>query len=902
MLCKGRRMLCAAWVIHVAALSGAAAPAHAQPAQDVWVDELVLEVVKEPYRLSDGIIVLQEEQRFYVPLIELADLFDFMVQGDARAGTAAGWAVSEERRFSIDVPRGQLVVGGKVADLAPEDIMTGAEYAGAGEDIFVSLDVIARLWPVQMSVNFSTLRLSVETAELLPFEQKLEREGKRALLEARKKYAPTRNTDLPFVPNPYRLFSLPAVDIDTQVRWDQDTGSVTGQGSVRGVMDLAGLSTTFAAATDYADRAFSAPNNIRVTGTRKAYGGDDLVLGFKEFEIGDTRIQPRALVDGSIGGRGAVLSTRSLEALQEFDQITIEGPGKPGWETELYRNNELVDFGVVDALGEYRFENVQLMVGNNTIRVVMYGPQGQVEERSERHMITGSMTKPGSFDYEVGFVDAHRDFIPVDQDPRTQPRGLAGNVYGAYGVNSGLTVFGGASRIPVEDSEGGERNYVSAGAMFNVLDGLAQVEAYKNMTGGAAIDMRFVGEFMGVRLNAQHVTYSDFESPEAGYGDIAKRTETDVSLNRSVNTGLGALGLQVDVNHINRYNDMSTTTLGTRQSLGQGGVRVTNQTTTIMQDRQHDTTVGMISAHKRVRSVNLRGAIGYDVYPDMALTLLQADARYLAPDGFSAGINAQHDLPEALTRVGATVGYDFGKALASFDVNWIQESGLEFILRTSTALAPFGKDGRYIMSSDKLSAARPVRARVFLDHDMDGAFGAGDEPLPDARVQVGLRPSDDATDEAGTVVALYGGGRGGVTSVQVDKASLVDPYYMPGVEGFNTVPREGVVADIALPVIETGAIDGTVMRADGDPVGGMTLQLVDSAGAVAMTTETARDGYYTFEYVRAGDYTVRADPSYGVDMAPVAVTVTADEFFAYGMDMTLRETAVLYGPAEATSP
>ncbi|MBU0859020.1 MAG: carboxypeptidase regulatory-like domain-containing protein, partial [Alphaproteobacteria bacterium] len=396
----------------------------------------------------------------------------------------------------------------------------------------------------------------------------------------------------------------------------------------------------------------------------------------------------------------------------------------------------------------------------------------------------------------------------------------------------------------------------------------------------------------------QHALYQDFESPEAGFGAGAKRMETDVSLNKSINTGMGALGLQLDVNHQELINGASLSTINTRQSMGQGGIRLTHQTTTNLRDGEHTASSGILSATTRVRRVNLRGTVNYGIYPDVDLTSVQLDGRFTENDGLTAGAGVTHDFVNSLTGISGLVGYDFGKVLASVDVDWLQERGVQMVLRASTSLAPFAEDGGYMMSSDKLTAARPVRARLFLDNDMNNIFNDGDTPLEDARIQVGLRSSDAVTNADGIVTALQSGGMGGISSVQVDRGSLIDPYHVPGIEGYNAIPREGTIVDVDLPVVETGAIDGTVTRSDGEPVAGMKLELVDNNNAVAMTTETAYDGFYTFDYVRIGTYTVRADPSYGVNVPPISVSVASDELFAYGQDLDLLERAAEADVAE----
>ena len=57
------------------------------------------------------------------------------------------------------------------------------------------------------------------------------------------------------------------------------------------------------------------------------------------------------------------------------------------------------------------------------------------------------------------------------------------------------------------------------------------------------------------------------------------------------------------------------------------------------------------------------------------------------------------------------------------------------------------------------------------------------------------------------------------------------------------------------------------------------------------TVETAYDGFYTFEYVAPGDYTVQVDPSYKVHVPPMRISVASDDLLANGADLLLMEKA-----------
>ena len=58
-------------------------------------------------------------------------------------------------------------------------------------------------------------------------------------------------------------------------------------------------------------------------------------------------------------------------------------------------------------------------------------------------------------------------------------------------------------------------------------------------------------------------------------------------------------------------------------------------------------------------------------------------------------------------------------------------------------------------------------------------------------------------------------------------------------------------------MVAAGEIEGTLRRDGGNPIEGLGLELVDAEGRVRATTLTEFDGYFLFESVAYGRYTVR---------------------------------------------
>ena len=111
--------------------------------------------------------------------------------------------------------------------------------------------------------------------------------------------------------------------------------------------------------------------------------------------------------------------------------------------------------------------------------------------------------------------------------------------------------------------------------------------------------------------------------------------------------------------------------------------------------------------------------------------------------------------------------------------------------------------------------------------------------------------------------------------------------------------RPGSLPHFDFPVIETGAVDGTAYRPNGQPAQGLKLELVGADDRVLQETETAYDGFYNFEYVPPGAYRVRSAAAENVALTPQPVMVTAESLFASGVDLAFKDNSEAVAPVMA---
>jgi len=163
-----------------------------------------------------------------------------------------------------------------------------------------------------------------------------------------------------------------------------------------------------------------------------------------------------------------------------------------------------------------------------------------------------------------------------------------------------------------------------------------------------------------------------------------------------------------------------------------------------------------------------------------------------------------------------------------------------------------------------------VRATVYRDLNDNGLRDPSEPFEKGALITTGTVQTKRPTDGRGSVIV------GGLSpyipvAVGIDETSLADPMLVPAKSLQVVVPRPGVPADVQIGLVGGGDVEGAVVKAGGLGFEGLDLELVDSGGKVVATARSDFDGFFLFERVAYGVYTVRiAEPS------AIAAKVVAD--------------------------
>jgi hypothetical protein len=167
--------------------------------------------------------------------------------------------------------------------------------------------------------------------------------------------------------------------------------------------------------------------------------------------------------------------------------------------------------------------------------------------------------------------------------------------------------------------------------------------------------------------------------------------------------------------------------------------------------------------------------------------------------------------------------------------------------------------GDFNIASNSPAVSGSAKAFAYLDENYNNKFDKKEQIIKDARFTKGSTPLEKLDKKYSYVRGItefY------PTEIKFLPGSLEDPLWYPSEEGYNVVTRAGVTAEIALPVIKTSELDGSVYleEAEGavnsapEAVSGLKIFLLDEKGNKVAESTSEFDGYFMFEKIKPNKY------------------------------------------------
>ncbi|MFL6725464.1 MAG: collagen binding domain-containing protein [Sphingomicrobium sp.] len=827
--------------ITVSAPTPAAAPAWSADPDE----QFILDVNIRQLRLGDTVRAYNAPEGTCVVLGDFLTALDVPMRIDLGARKASGWAFKETNRISIDYGALQASYGARNTEpIAPGTIRE------TPEGWCVQTKALARWFGIGVKPVTSGSVLMLQSDAKLPVEMAMERQQRAARIH----HASFDLGTLPQVRIPYRMWRTPALDfvVSGGVTYRANDGvRVDRQSSVYAAGEIADLSYDAQVTTT----AKGKPSLLRVRAFRSDPDGHLLgPLKATHVGVGDVEGFDSRLTGGVAAGRGAVLTNRPLTARTAFDRTRIEGDLPTGWEAEVYRNGELLGFAKSDSSQRYIFEDVQLLYGDNRIRVVLYGPQGQVRERDETLNVGEDNVPKGKTWYWIGANEPGRDLITLEKPPDAvgQPKAQA-----AVSVEHGLdtrTSVGVLARAMLIDDQ--RLTFVEGTVRRSVGAAQLEVSAARESNGGTAEHAQLLGKFGPVYVNAEALIANDFHL--RGTSTSQSSREGRLAFDLPFKLGTTTIPAHAEAHYVDRTDGSRMLDAAARLS---ASVDRFNLGTEISYHKDYlpigpsppgELRLSLIgSGH--IGEVRLRGDTEFDVRPTARLKSAELSAYWTATDHGDWEADLVYDglVHRTRARVTHILRFDSFALALSGEAATNGDVAVGFNLN-------FSLDPRhgFTLSRRPLAAGGMVHATVFRDLNDNGVLDPGEPLEKGALITTGARQAERKTDSSGSVTI------GGLTPympvpVGIDSTSLDDPMLTPKKALQVVVPRPGVAADVQIALVGGGDVEGALMKSGELGFEGVDLELVDSSGKIVATARTDFEGFFLFERVAYGAYSLR---------------------------------------------
>ncbi|QLC22681.1 carboxypeptidase regulatory-like domain-containing protein [Parasphingopyxis sp. CP4] len=830
----------------LAALFGAAG-ASAQGAWEAHPDDsLLFDVRLGEYRLGDGVRGYQTPGSICIDLADTIAALDVPITIDETANRAEGWAFTEENQIVIDRARNR-VRHGELSENLPSGLVFDTP-----EGWCVSTQALAAWFGVTMEADLRNAVLILSSDQPLPVERALERQARASSLRPQLEFD---LSGLPQADTPYRMWRTPSVDVVVSIGGLSDRQRGDSGFERRYEIYAAGEVLTASVDARLASDDRGVPRSLRMRAFRSSPTADLLgPLRATHFAIGDVSSQTSPIAVQPTPGRGAIITNRPLDQPSSFDRRTFRGELPDGWEAELYRNGQLLAFSMDRGDGRYEFVDVELRYGINRFEIVLYGPQGQIRRDTEVINVGAASIPPRKTWYWAGASQDNRDLVNLDNRRSTRGNHWRAGFGLERGLNARTSLAFQLNNLVIAD----ERVTVVEGSVRRAIGpALVEVTAAWADNGGYAARAQFLGRFGRAYISAESMIARDFRTERYALNTTGRHS---IAVDHSLNLGRVVMPVRVQATYQTRADSSDQLDVAARISAnfrrfavtGELGYRRQGATGAIGPPDQTDAA---ILANGRIGRVRLRGEARWRLSPNSRFESASLTADW--GSGENSAWRAELGYQATLNRARASVGYvrRFDRLALTASAEAATDGSVAAGLNLAFSLGPSPRGGLQ-MTADKLASSGRAVARVYRDLNNDGVRQANEPFEEGVQVTTGRAPANEPTDESGTAVVT------GLTPhrpilVGIDTSSLSDPFVQPRGPGVVITPRPGIASVVEIPLVSAGEIDGVLVRAGGGPLEGVDLELLDIEGRVVKTVRTDFDGFFLFEGVPYGEYSIR---------------------------------------------
>ncbi|MEO9634301.1 MAG: carboxypeptidase-like regulatory domain-containing protein [Parasphingorhabdus sp.] len=839
----------AAGIISISAASlFLAAPAQAEGKWTATDDDaLLFDLRSGKYRLGDGVRGYQTDAGVCVDLADMIMALDIPLRLDKKSRRATGWIFSENQTLTIDRDSDM------VQKVNSRKKLQYGQIHDVPEGWCVNVKSLSDWFDVQFIPDLSNALLTIESDSRLPFERALERKEQAAKIRPQKQFD---LSGLPQSSEPYKFWRTPSVDAVVSAGGLRDKQS--GQKyDLRYELYASGEvgKASFDARLSSDDNGI--PESLRLRAYRTDPKGGLLgPLKATHFALGDVSTFSTPLVSQSVAGRGALVTNRPVERPDSFDRTSFRGELPIGWDAELYRNGQLLAFAENRTDGRYEFIDVPLLYGQNRFEVVLYGPQGQIRRDTKSIPVGLDSIPPRKTYYWAGVHEAGADLIQLGNLVPIRQAGWRGGVGVERGLNAKTSVAASLFSLQID---GIRHDYLEGSVRRAVGPALVELSASSDLGSG----MAFRGQLLGQLGNS----YITAESIFARGGFISDQVEKNVesrhslAIDQGFKIGSKLVPVHIDAQYETRSDGRDSLDITGRLSFNLRRLSLTGELNwekrfSDIGPDPPDRLEARLLANGRIGKVRLRGEAVYRLAPEKRFERVDLIGEWRAGERSDWRAELGYDAGLDRGRAGIGIIRRFDRFAVTATAEAATDGSVAAGLNLAFSLGPDPRNGKFRLSSNKLANNGQALAIVYHDENRDGIRQPGEALAKNVELTAGQSVALNATDENGSAI---------IDNLQpfravligIDSSSLPNPYVQPALPGIVITPRPGVAVTVELPLVSAGEVEGTLMRRGGGSIAGVGMELVNVEGRVVRETQTEFDGFFLFDGVPYGNYTVR---------------------------------------------
>jgi hypothetical protein len=810
----------------------------------------LLELQTREFILDDGLPAYVFDNRLYVSFEGFLAASEFLIFRKNES-LWTGWFFNQEHSFYLN----RQTMEAKINHTARFSVGKN-EIIDHDEGVLIQQATLEKWFDITLIPDFRQQTLSIETEHLFPVELRAKRENTHLHID-------DRSTARPFmVKDRYQWITSPRAFIQGNINHIDNDGNMGDSESISFTSSLDLLKHSVFYTNSLANtESEGLTSSQRLTIEKRASTErGQLMFGAGQYEIGDIFLASNNLVMGGGSGSGVAVERNHNRNNISEATVTLEGDATIGWDTELYRNGQLLDFSSIASDGRYIFRDQPTLPGKNTFLIRIYGPQGQYEEQV--HVVWGGGLELAANDYryQIAAIDYTYEMLNGEKDNVSSLPAKNAVVFEfGYGLNDdlqlGLGFYNAQTSVIEETGAFSNEQYSVTNFRSNLLSGILLGEWAHQFEKGSAKEMQYIGHLNNHDfILSVHYFDEDFKSPSNIKG-VNLESSNKFSLNGPVyGSILDSYSFRVDNEYT--HDDSEKQDIYLRLNKHLGNIYLGNELNFTRVDQTGDTLRGEFKVSGRFDEYSLSGNVNYSLQSDQTFNSANATLRWRISDRLFSNLGFTRQFSQTqLTQLNYDLswknkGYDL-----AFNTSITSNDYFSVGLSISTSVG-YEKSGEgFYMSSENLANRGRIAVNTFIDDNNNQRLDIEESIIENVRFN-GIEPSPQDTQHRillNNIPSRY------PYQLLTRDFQIDNPDLTPTIEKYEIYTHPGSHIELNIPMIVTGDIEGSIVAiVDGKEMGvqGITIELLRPNNSLVKKTLSEFDGYYSFLFVAVGQYRV----------------------------------------------